>query len=140
MKQNCSKRCKWSFLWIIHFILWMNFLILSNKLYSRLLEQLVTWCIDNLLFRFYIKLHCYDVCNSTNILCIILWRLSPHPWDEPLNGYIWKQTHELMYKSFFVMQWCIFLAVSFVSFKCCTNVITIYTNVIYVMLKPPILH
>ena len=29
----------------------------------------------------------YDVCNSTDILCIILW-LSPHPWDAPVSGYM----------------------------------------------------
>ena len=27
----------------------------------------------------------YDVCNSTDILCIVLW-LSPHPWDAPVSG------------------------------------------------------
>jgi hypothetical protein len=28
---------------------------------------------------------CYDVCNSTDILCIILWP-SPYPWDVPVKG------------------------------------------------------
>ena len=37
----------------------------------------------------------YDICNSTDILCIILW-LSPYPWDAPVKGYMevnknWKK-------------------------------------------------
>jgi hypothetical protein len=35
----------------------------------------------------YTVVYCYDACNSTDILCVILW-LSPHPWDAPVDGYM----------------------------------------------------
>ena len=47
----------------------------------------MTWCIEILLCKFYIQLYDYDVCNSADILCIILW-LSPYPWDAPVSGYM----------------------------------------------------
>ena len=55
----------------------------------------MTWCIDNLLCKFYIQL--LWVCNSTDILCILLW-LSPHSWDAPVSGYMevnkWMNEHK----------------------------------------------
>jgi hypothetical protein len=49
----------------------------------------MAWCIDILLCRFYITIIVcfYDICNSTDILYIILW-LSPHPWIVPISGYM----------------------------------------------------
>jgi hypothetical protein len=31
--------------------------------------------------------YCYDACNSTDILCCILW-VSPHPLDAPIDRYM----------------------------------------------------
>jgi hypothetical protein len=46
---------------------------------------------------------CYDVCNSTDILCIILW-LSPYPWDSPVKRYMevnknWNLKHNIQPQS-----------------------------------------
>ena len=46
----------------------------------------MAWDIDNLLCKFHITIT-YDICNSTDILCIILW-LSSYPWVAPVNGYM----------------------------------------------------
>ena len=46
-------------------------------MYTPVCNNLVAWGTDNLLCEFHITVtFCYDICNSTDILCIILYYIN----------------------------------------------------------------